>query len=60
MPQWRYQGEIDGLKEAERHSWHFVCQLQGGENFVGIHVVVGVALEPEGQPVVEYVLFAVP
>ena len=56
----RNEGHIETLDEVEGKSGHTVGELKGGKDFVGVHVVVGVPLEPENQPIVDNIQLAVP
>lgn len=59
-PKRRKHGHENPLLEAHWEFRHGGCEFHRCEEFVGIHVVVRVALEAEDKPVVQHVFISVP
>ena len=56
----RCERQIESFNESNRKFWHFVVEVKSGKVLIGVHMVVGVPLEPEDDPIVNHIIGSVP
>lgn len=56
----RCDRQVESLIEGDREFGHFFIEIQCGKVLIGVHMVVGMSLEPKDNPIIYHIVRSIP